>query len=393
MNSERPLVRNATEAGTIEQQRAAASLHLALAAGGMGTWEHDLKTGTLRWSEDASRALVVRTEEYGGTFEGFLSLIHPDDLPRVRNTLAGAVNELEDHTVEFRLLRADGEVAWLNLAARVLTDVAGRPVRVVGIGADVTERRRSEEHLRQVQRMEALGRLAGGIAHEANNQMAVVLGFSEFVLRRPEILDEVRAEVEQIRRAAQRTAAITQQLLIFSRRQAVRPELMDVNQVIAAFEPVLRSSLGDRSRVELRLSAERQVRLGRGQLEQVLLNLVLNAGDAMPGGGTVVVETAETILPSPREKRRSGVLLRPGEYVLLAISDTGIGMNRNTLDRIFEPFFTTKAPGQGTGLGLHICHDIIANRHRGQLLVESKPGETKFRIMLPRQIQGVDKHE
>ncbi len=367
----------------IDHRRAAASLHLALAAGGMGAWEHDLDTSALRWSREAFRALGICTEDYGGTFEGFLGLIHPEDVDRVRSTHACAVTESADYRTEFRVLQRDGEVTWLNLAARVLADSDGRPTRVVGIGADVTERRRSEEHLRQVQRMESLGQLAGGMAHEANNQMAVVLGFSDFVLRRGDIPAEVRADVEQIRRAAERTAAVTQQLLTFSRRQVVRPEVLDLNDVIATFEPVLRRSLGERSRVELRLGAERRVRIGRGQLEQVLLNLVLNAGDAMPGGGTVTIETAETSLPCAREGRKSGIMIRPGEYVLLAIGDSGVGMDRETMDRIFEPFFTTKEVGKGTGLGLAAVYGIV-KQAEGYVFAQSTPGRgTYLLVYLP----------
>jgi two-component system, cell cycle sensor histidine kinase and response regulator CckA len=364
-------------------RREAAALRLALEAARMGTWEHDLETGTFRWSEGASRALGMRTEDCEGTFQGFLSRVHEDDRGRVRNALERTAMEVGDHMVEFRFQRADGELGWLNLAARVLPDPTGRPSRVVGVGTDMTDRRRSEEHLRQVQRMEALGRLAGGIAHEANNQMAVVLGFSDFVLRREEIPSDLRADVEQIRRAAVRTAAITQQLLTFSRRQVVRPEVLQVNEVIDSFEPVIRRSLTERSHVELRLQARGPVRIGRGQLEQVLLNLVLNAGDAMPEGGTVLVETRDTSLPSPNRPRVSGVNLTPGEYVELSIADSGIGMDRDTLDRVFEPFFTTKEVGKGTGLGLAAVYGIVKQAD-GYVFADSVPGRgTTFRVFLP----------
>ena len=366
-----------------EHRRAAASLRMALEAGRMGTWEHDLATGALRWSEDASGGLGIRTEEFGGTLGGFLQLVHQDDRARLCGALERAVTGPADQLVEFRFQRSDGEIGWLNLAARVLADSAGRPVRLVGIGTDMTERRRSEEHLRQVQRMEALGRLAGGIAHEANNQMAVVLGFADFVLRRPEIPADVRSDVEQIRRAAERTAAITRQLLTFSRRQVVRPEVLQLNDVINAFEPVLRRSLTERSRVELRLGAVQRVSIGRGQLEQVLLNLVLNASDAMPEGGAVVVETADTASPTAQGRRNSGFAILPGDYVEIAITDTGIGMDPDTLDRIFEPFFTTKEVGKGTGLGLAAVYGIV-KQAEGYVFAESTPGRgTTFRVYLP----------
>jgi PAS domain S-box-containing protein len=369
-----------------------AALRLALEAGRMGTWEHDLESGAVRWSDGESGALGVRTEDFGGTFQGFLDRVHEDDRARVRNALERTAVEAVDGMVEFRFQRADGEFGWLNLAARVLPDTAGKAIRVVGIVTDMTDRRRSEEHLRQVQRMEALGRLAGGIAHEANNQMAVVLGFSDFVLRRPELASDIRADVLQIRRAAERTAAITQQLLTFSRRQVVRADVLQVNDVIDAFEPVLRRSLTEQSHLELRLGARRPVRIGRGQLEQVLLNLILNAGDAMPEGGTVVVETTDTSLPLADLARVSAVTLTSGQYVELSIADSGIGMDRDTLDRIFEPFFTTKEVGKGTGLGLAAVYGIVKQAD-GYVFADSAPGRgTTFRVFLPvTPREGVDR--
>ncbi|HEU5039933.1 MAG TPA: response regulator [Gemmatimonadales bacterium] len=352
---------------------------LALAAGRMCTWELEVATGSLLLSPECREVMGLPREQIGDTLEDFLRLVHPDDQGRLRGEIARTLSG--NGGIEFRLRREDGTTVWLNLAARVVHHPEA-PVRVVGVATDVTDRRRSEEHLRQVQRMEALGRLAGGMAHEANNQMAVVLGFADFVLRRREIPPDLRADVEQIRRAAERTAAITQQLLTFSRRQVVRPEVLELDAVVGAFEPVLRRTLGERCRLEFQLGANRSVRIGRGQLEQVLLNLVLNAGDAMPDGGTVTVRTAAAALPAEQEGRPA-FPVRPGSYVLLAVGDTGVGMDQDTMDRIFEPFFTTKDIGKGTGLGLAAVYGIV-KQSDGYVWARSQVGRgTTLLVYLP----------
>ncbi|HET9040463.1 MAG TPA: ATP-binding protein, partial [Gemmatimonadales bacterium] len=249
------------------------------------------------------------------------------------------------------------------------------------IGSDVTEQRRAEEHLRQVQRMEALGRLAGGMAHEANNQMAVVLGFADFILRREDLPGDIEADVHQIRRAAERTAAVTQQLLTFSRRKHVEPEVLEVNEVVRAFAPVLRRTLGESSRLECRLETPYHVRIGRGQIEQVLLNLALNAADAMPEGGTLTVETMDVTLPS--HGFRQDFTVREGRYLLLAVSDTGSGMAQETIHRIFEPFFTTKDVGKGSGLGLAAVYGIVKEAD-GYVWAQSQAGHgTTIQVYLP----------
>jgi two-component system, cell cycle sensor histidine kinase and response regulator CckA len=267
---------------------------------------------------------------------------------------------------------------------------------VVGIAADFTDQRRSEEHLRQVQRMEALGRLAGGMAHETNNQMAVVIGFADFILRRSDLAADLRGDLVQIRRAAERTAAVTQQLLTFSRRQIVQPEVLDVSAVVRAFAPVLRRTLGEQSTLETRLAGPYHVRIGRGQIEQVLLNLALNAVDAMPSGGTLTIETCDLTLPAADRGPRKDFPIREGCYALLAVSDTGTGMDRSTVERIFEPFFTTKEIGKGSGLGLAAVYGIVKQAD-GYVWARSDPGHgTTIEVYLPllpapdRQADGED---
>jgi two-component system, cell cycle sensor histidine kinase and response regulator CckA len=259
----------------------------------------------------------------------------------------------------------------------------GRLVRAWGSQRDVTERRLSLERLQQAQRMESVGTLAGGIAHEVNNMMSVVLGCSEFVLGRADLPPAVRADVELMREAAERSAAITAQLLAFSRRQVLQPVPLDLNTVVRDLEPVLRRTLGDAVALELRLAPHGAVLADRGQLQQVLLNLVLNARDAMPLGGRVVVETSPVELGDREAALHPDVPLRGGPFALLAMSDTGHGMDRETASHVFEPFFTTKGIGKGTGLGLSTVYGIV-KQSDGYVWVESEPGRgTTFRIYLP----------
>jgi PAS domain S-box-containing protein len=269
----------------------------------------------------------------------------------------------------------------------------GRDGEVLGLIAvitDVSERKRAEQvlraneqHLRALDRLEAVGRLAGGVAHEANNQMSVVLGMAAFVLRDPTLSASVRQDVVYIQQAAERTAAVSQQLLAFSRQQITQLRVLDVNDVIRGFEPVLRRTMGED--VELRLElGERigSVRADSGQLEQMLLNLALNARDAMPDGGSIMVETWDAILDEGFGARHNEKV-EPGRYTGIRVCDTGHGMDDATLTHIFEPFFTTKGVGQGTGLGLASVYGII-KQHGGHVFVQSAQGRgTNFDIYLP----------
>ena len=253
----------------------------------------------------------------------------------------------------------------------------------IGTVTDTEDRWRAEEQLRRADRMESVGRLAGGIAHEANNQMTVILGATEFLARG--LQDEsARLDVEHIRRAARRTAAITQQLLAFSRRQVLQPELVDLNGVVTTLEPILQRALGEISQVKLRLADDLgPVKADPGQLDQVLLNLVLNARDAMPDGGTLTIETVNVAVDEGYASGKALEPVAPGMYAALIVSDTGTGMSDQTLGHIFEPFFTTKAVGDGTGLGLATVYGIV-KQSGGFVSVTSQLGHgTSFRIYLP----------
>lgn len=261
------------------------------------------------------------------------------------------------------------------------TVIDGHWVRDWGITHDVTERLQLEEQLRNAQQLEAIGRLAGGVAHDFNNILSIIMGHGELLLATVAADERVRNGVEQIQRAADRAASLTQQLLAFSRRQVLQPKVMDLNEAVADTQKMLARVIGED--IELVASLHPSlvaVKVDPGQVEQVLMNLAINARDAMPQGGKLTMETSNVNVTADQ---RHDLELRPGHYVMLRVTDTGCGMNAETLSHIFEPFFTTKAMGKGTGLGLATVYGIV-KQSGGNIFVESEVGDgTEFRIYLP----------
>ena len=264
-----------------------------------------------------------------------------------------------------------------------LRGAAGEITGINVVAEEITDQKRIAEALRRLQQLEATGRLAGGIAHEANNQMTVVLGAVHF-LEAAELPPGVVQDVALIRQAATRTAQVTRQLLAFSRRQMMRPEIVVLDDLLTELEPMIRSTLGDQITLECTRGSEgAAVRVDREQLDQVLLNLVLNARDAMPGGGACRLETAVRTFAGEQLIGQAGVPIQPGRYARLAVTDSGIGMNVETLNRLFEPFFTTKPVGQGTGLGLAMAYGAV-KQMGGYIGADSTPGAgATFEIYLP----------
>ena len=291
---------------------------------------------------------------------------------------------------ELTNMRRDGQ---LYLEAQTVTPVRdgrGEISHFVSVKRDVSNRRRFEEQLRQSQKMEAIGRLAGGVAHDFNNILGVIMGYGEILKRRIPAADPLQGKVAEILKAADSAAGLTRQLLAFSRKQVLQPRVLDLNLVVADMDKMLRRLIGED--IELKTSLREplgSVRADPGQIEQVLMNLVVNARDAMPGAGSLLIETAAVDLDASSLALHPGAL--PGPHVLLAVSDTGEGMDKETTSRIFEPFFTTKAIGKGTGLGLSTVYGIV-EQSGGLVEVYSEKGVgTTFKVYLPR-IEGSVAH-
>ena len=338
--------------------------------------------GSLLYVNQAWKAGTGYGNEEIGRMQ-LLDLVHPDSRPYYTEVLERVLlGERLDH-VEFVFVPKAGTPITVegNLSC---TFKDGQPSMVRGIYRDITERKKVEEHLRRAERMQAAGKLAGGVAHEVNNMMTGVIGFSEFLLRSLEEGDDRRADVEEIIKAGTRAADVTRQLLAFTRQQFLQPQVLEVNAVVRDMEKMLRQSLGEDHVLELQLSPDAgQLRADRGQLEQVLINLVFNSRDATAHHGRVSIQTAPAIWDEVYAQRHSGVALPLGSYVMLAVSDTGCGMEPEVQARIFEPFFTTKAIGQGTGLGLSTVYGIV-KQSGGFVWVYSEPDEgSVFKIYLP----------
>jgi PAS domain S-box-containing protein len=300
----------------------------------------------------------------------------------------GASVRGERFQAEYRIVRKDGTVIWVSDTAVVVSGGYTHPV-MEGIIVDITERKQLENQLQQSRRMEAVGRLAGGIAHDFNNLLTIIKGYAELAVQRTGILPELRADVMQIENAAERASTLIRQLLAFSRRQVLQPKIIDLNAIVLGLDKLLGRLMSEQIKMVTRCGANvGNVKADPAQVEQVIMNLVVNARDAMPKGGRLTVETSDVELDSTYA--RDHVTVKPGPYVMLAVSDTGMGMSRETMAHIFEPFFTTKESGRGTGLGLSTVYGIV-KQSGGYIWVYSEPGMgTTIKVYLPRVAEQVE---
>ena len=331
-------------------------------------------------SPSYQKLLGYSQEELGKT--SAFDQIHADD----RTAVLDAANEARrtgmGRTVQYRIRHKDGRWLTLESTASVVRNRDGQVEKLVIVNRDITERKQLEEQLNRSQKLEAIGRLSGGVAHDFNNLLGLIIGYSEALQEKIPPDDPYREAVDEIQNAGKRAAALTQQLLAFSRKQVLEPRILSVNTVIADIEKMLRRLVGEDIQMDLLLSPDTvTVKADRSQIEQVILNLVVNARDAMPDGGKLTIETGNWTLDRSTVLRHPYVI--PGPYAMLKVTDTGCGMDAELQSHIFEPFFTTKEKGKGTGLGLATVYGVI-KQSGGYIWVDSEVGKgTSFRIYLP----------
>jgi len=308
--------------------------------------------------------------------------IHPDDRESVIATTAQARQSGVVRRLEYRVRHKDGRWLVVESTASVVRNY-GKDENLVIVNRDITDRKQLEEQLYLSQKLEAIGRLSGGVAHDFNNLLGVIIGYSEALQRQIGKDDPVREAIDEIQNAGKRAALLTQQLLAFSRKQVLEPKVLDLNIVVFEVEKMLRRLIGEDIELKIVLrDGLGMVKADRGQIDQVILNLAVNARDAMLKGGRLMVETSNAVLDEADVNRFRYVV--PGAYVLLRVTDTGCGMDAELQSHIFEPFFTTKEPGKGTGLGLATVYGVI-KQSGGYIWVDSEVGKgTAFKIYLPR---------
>jgi PAS domain S-box-containing protein len=390
-------------------------LRLALEAGELGSWEVDLKTGETRQSPRYHHILGDVEAPEGWSVESLSRFVVPEDRATVEQAMQAAVAGSPAWRFEARINRADGEMRWIEVRGQSVRDEAGEGNRLIGIIADITERKavahaleqavqertaelaeanealkaqieereRVEATLRQMQRLEAVGQLTSGVAHDFNNLLTVILGNIDFIARG--VSDPKQsARLAHVRQAAERGAKLTGQLLAFSRRQRLEPKPIDLNQTVAGMGDLLRSTMGGSVRLETVLKSGLWPALvDPTQIELVILNLAINARDAMQVGGALTIETANVVLHQPPRRPEEP---SPGDYVMVSVTDTGAGMPPQVLEKAFEPFFTTKDIGKGSGLGLSQVLGF-AQQSGGGVRIDTREGEgTSIKVYLPRAV-------
>ncbi len=319
--------------------------------------------------------------------QNWADCISPDDRTRVLksamcNQANGTYNE------EYKIIRPDGSIRWIWDRAFPVKDATGTAFRVVGIAEDITDRKMLQDQFRQAQKMEAVGRLAGGVAHDFNNILNIIIGYSDMLGAASPDAPTWKDDVEEVRKAAKRAASLTHQLLAFSRQQAMQPRVLDLNSEIEDLTKMLSRLMGEDVRWDSSLAPDLwHVRADPSQIQQVMINLAVNSRDAMPNGGSFSIKTRNSTF----FEHSSQSLVPPGEYVTLIVSDTGIGMNEETKTRAFEPFYTTKEKGKGTGLGLSLVYGVV-KQSNGYIFIDSEEGKgTTFTMHFPKTQEPLKK--
>ncbi len=364
-------------------EQTARDLEFAERIARIGSWTLDPETGRATWSTEMYRILGLDPSGPAIDLDAIGRIFTPESVALVGEAVARAVATGEPWHLELEFVRPDGSHGWVVSNGVAERDPSGRVHRIRGTMQDVTDQRLLEAQLRQAQRLEAVGQLAGGIAHDFNNLLTAIRGYAELVLANLPPGDPNRPDVEQIVAAADRATGLTRQLLAFSRRQFLRPAVVDPAELVEGIAPLLRRLLGEHIEVVTAVApGVGRIRVDPSQFEQVIVNLAVNARDAMPEGGRLHIEVANVDLDADYVARHIEATVGP--HVVLTVSDTGTGMDEATKGRIFEPFFTTKPPGRGTGMGLATVYGIV-KQSGGSIYVYSEPGHgTSFKVYLPR---------
>jgi len=367
-------------------------LRFALEGSNDGLWDVQMKTGTTYLSPRGCEILGYRPEEACEVSSVWADLVHPEDLPltnmRLREHIEGMTAIFE---VEQRLRTKSGDWKWVLARGKVVSrDENGVPLRMTGTHTDLTEQKKLQDQLTHAHKMESVGRLAGGVAHDFNNMLSVIIGHTELARKREPDPLQLREHLEQIQKAAEHSADIVRQLLAFARKQTVSPKVFDLNNTVDSMIKMLRRLIGEE--IDLVWQPEESlcpVKMDPAQINQILANLCVNARDSITGVGRISIETCSKTFDAAFCAGHTGFV--PGEYILLTVSDNGYGMDKETLSKVFEPFFTTKEVGQGSGLGLAMVYGIV-KQNDGFIDVYSEPGQgTCFNIYLPRYLGKEEK--
>jgi signal transduction histidine kinase/ActR/RegA family two-component response regulator len=364
-------------------------LRLALDAGRVAVWEWNPEDGRFECSDRLFSFAGLPRGGFGGTLPGFAASLHPEDRPPFLEAVDGSVRAGKDFSLELRTRLPETEPRRIQIRGRAAQAPSGEAVRIMGAAIDITDRVKAEEDLRkareglvQAQKLEAIGRLAGGIAHDFNNMLTAINGYCEILLPgvhgQPELEDGIR----EIHKSGRRAAALTRQLLAYSRRQIMRLSPIELNAAIDRMTGLFRRLINADIEIEFRFEPDLPPILADlSQVEQIVMNLAINARDALPGGGKIRFATARMAVREEDRPRYPEV--EPGNYVAMAVSDDGVGMDADVRARIFEPFFTTKDQGKGTGMGLSTVYGIVKQSH-GHILVDSAPGVgSTFTVLFP----------
>lgn len=347
----------------------------------------DVKAGHLSWPVGLENLLGYNPETIPSEIGFWQKHIHPDDRARTAVSIRDALAQGEHWSGEYRFRRADGAYALLLERATIVRDEADQAVRFVGSLMDVTVRKQLQDQIVRSQKMEAFGQLAGGVAHDFNNFLTTILGYSDLLLSELGVKGATAQHISEIRGAAKRASALTSQLLAFSRKQPLDGKVVEVNSIVANLERSLLRLLGENISVECHLQRSKEpahIKVDPGQLTQIILNLAVNARDAMPQGGRLTLGTGTLRIDGDGALKGCAEKLPPGEYALVSITDNGTGMTDEVKSHLFEPFFTTKDEGLGSGLGLATSYGIV-RQSGGQICIESEVGKgTLVTIYLPK---------